>query len=144
MTLEARLDRLLGYLNRGVLDVPDGLIGKNTSYALNGTPYETLLGRSTDDPLVRLIARGPAGYRFAVQPLIRALEGLQVTLDDLTISGVTARAGLTVSGLLRDVHSAFEDRFTLDLTLAPGGAVARADVTVAPASLDRLTTARAS
>lgn len=55
MTLEGRVEQLLAYFNRGILDVPDGLFDKNAVLILNGVPYEMRLGRSADDPLVRLI-----------------------------------------------------------------------------------------
>ena len=39
MTLNTRLEQLLAYFNRGVLDVPDGLLDRNAVLMLNGVPY---------------------------------------------------------------------------------------------------------
>ena len=64
--LIARLDELIALFNRKSLDLPDGLFDRHTQFLLNGTPFESMLGRSAADPLVLMIARGPAGYRFAV------------------------------------------------------------------------------
>ena len=100
-TLTIRLRELTAALGKGRLDVPDGLLDKHSAFSVNGTPYETLLGRDPSDPLIRLIARGPAGYRFAAQALIRALATPTVTLDrvDDAVPGIEVTA--TLSGTLR-------------------------------------------
>lgn len=81
-----RVDHLIAYVNRRLLDVPDGLLDRDAHLLLNGVPYETMLGRSADDPLVRLIARGPAGYRFAMTALLRAVEALHLERGPFTES----------------------------------------------------------
>ena len=60
----ARVAEWIATYNRGSLDLPDGLLHKNAVFRLNGTAYEDMLGRPATDPLVRLVARGPAAYRL--------------------------------------------------------------------------------
>jgi hypothetical protein len=68
------LVELIAAFNRGSLDVPDGFLTARTTFSLNGRPYESFLGGSADDPLVRLLARGSAGYRTAAKALQYALQ----------------------------------------------------------------------
>jgi len=72
-SLTARLDELVAQFNRKSLDLPDGLFDRRTQFLLNGTPFEAMLGRAPSDPLVLMLARGPAGYRFAVKALQHAV-----------------------------------------------------------------------
>lgn len=141
-TLLARLAPLLDSLKRGRLDVPDGLLDRNAAFSLNGTPYEALLGRDPDDPLIRLIARGPAGYRFAAQALIRALGTPDLTVDrlDEVMPGYEMTA--TLAGVLRGANEAFRCPVILRLTTTLTGAIATADVVIDPAVLARLDRAR--
>ena len=47
-------------------------IGK-TQFVINGAPFETLLGQPPNDPLVLMLARGPAGFRFTAKALQHAM-----------------------------------------------------------------------
>lgn len=142
-TLIAHLRELTAALGKGRLDVPDGLLDKHAAFSVNGTPYETLLGRDPSDPLIRLIARGPAGYRFAAQALIRALGMPVVTIDrvDEAVPGFEITA--TLSGALRGSGKALACPLILRLTTTLTGAVATADVVIDPAVLTALDAARA-
>ena len=91
-SLSDRLDQLIAYFNRRVMDVPDGLFDRNAQFTLNGVAFETLLGRTDDDPLIRMIARGAAGYRFAAKPLLHALEAVLVSRMNLTEGEGRARS----------------------------------------------------
>jgi len=141
-TLLARLAPLLDSLKRGRLDVPDGLVDRNAAFSLNGTPYEALLGRDPDDPLIRLIARGPAGYRFAAQALIRALGTPDLTVDRLDEVTPGFEMTCTLAGVLRGSNDAFRCPAILRLTTTLTGAIATADVVIDPAVLTRLDAAR--
>ena len=70
--LTAIVDRLIDLFNRQSLDLPDGLFTRHTQFRLNGVPFEEMLGRSPGDPLVLMLARGPAGYRFAAKAVQHA------------------------------------------------------------------------
>ena len=79
----AQLDELIALFNRRSLDLPDGLFDRRTQFLLNGTPFEAMLGRSPADPLVLMIARGPAGYRFAAKALQHAVPDARVDRGEL-------------------------------------------------------------
>ena len=138
--LDERLDGLVRYFNRGLLDVPDELLDRNARFSLNGIPYETYLGRSTDDPLVRLIARGPAGYRFVAQAVLRAVPGARATL---TFDRATGVGTLSLAGTLRGSTDAIDASVPITLTFGPRDSIVEANLTVEDALLAHLRDARA-
>jgi hypothetical protein len=101
-----RLTSLVSLFNRGSLDLPDGFLDRNAQFRLNGISYEESIGRSPEDPLVRLIARGPGAYRFLAKALRYAMPGASVALGALTRhsrpSGFGLEGAATLRGALRD------------------------------------------
>lgn len=142
--LLARLDALIAYFNRRVMDVPEGLFDRDAQFTLNGVAFETMLGRTDDDPLIRMIARGAAGYRFAAKPLLHALETALVSRMDFSMDGLRASGAVALRGTLRGSGEVLDETVRLDLTLTREGAVTRADVTIGDAALDKIRAARAS
>jgi hypothetical protein len=140
--LEDQLDRLIACFNRRVMDVPDEFFDRNAQFTLNGRTFESMLGRDDEDPLIRMIARGAAGYRFAAKPLLHALETVLVSRMDFTAHAGRARAVLALRGTLRGSGAVLDEMTTVDLTLTPTGTVQRADVTIAETALDRIRAAR--
>jgi hypothetical protein len=67
------VDELITLFNRHSEDLPDGLFDRRTQFLLNGVPYEEMVGRSPSDPLVLMLTRGPAGYRFALKAILHAV-----------------------------------------------------------------------
>jgi hypothetical protein len=114
-----KLDTLIAAFNRGSLDVPDGFLTPHTFYTLNGRSYESLLGGSPQDPLIRLLARGPAGYRTAAKALMYALQGPTATIDRIsqTDDEIVWRAVVRVDGKLRPDSATYAARFELVITL---------------------------
>jgi hypothetical protein len=101
-------------LNAGKTDLPDGALHKNCVFRLNGLTYHEHLGRPPDDPLVRLIGCGPAGYRFILTALRYALSAPQVMLYDEHAGerrqgreGVELTRRAALSGTLRGDSRAF-------------------------------------
>lgn len=141
-TLTDRLDDLVACFNRRVMDVPDGLFDRDAQFALNGRTFESLLGRSDEDPLVRMIARGAAGYRFAAKPLLHALETALVSRMDVAVDGAAARATFALRGTLRGSGDVLDELVAVAFTLTPAGAVQSANVSIAMRALDRIRTAR--
>ena len=140
----ARIDELVALFNRRSLDLPDGLFDRRTQFLLNGTPFEAMLGRAPDDPLVLTIARGPAGYRFVVKALQHAVPDARVqrgeATEDAGTSG-TCAASLWLSGRLRGSHQPIETVLRAALTI-DGGTVTRADLALDPALVPLLREAR--
>jgi hypothetical protein len=116
------LDALVAAFNRGSLDVPARLFTPRTTFALNGRSYESILGGSPDDPLIRLLARGAAGYRTAAKALQYALQRPSVVLESLSepdSSGLQT-ASLRVEGRLRDSQQPLVAGATLRLRCRHG------------------------
>jgi hypothetical protein len=144
VTLEARVEQLLAYFNRGILDVPDDLFDKNAVLILNGVPYEMRLGRNADDPLVRLIARGAAGYRFIAQALLRALDRASATVGTLGTGSDVASGTILLQGWLRGSNDRLEEVLDISMTLTPRGAIQSVNVSMREETIARLKEARAS
>jgi hypothetical protein len=139
-----QFDELLAYFNRRSMDVPEGFLARNAQFTLNGVSFETLLGRSASDPLIRLIARGPAAYRFAAKPLLHALDRALATRAEFDVSDRRASGTVVLRGTLRGSGDLFDERLVCEFQLAPGGSVESADVSIAETALARIREARAS
>ena len=112
MGIRESIDALVAAFNKGSLDVPAGLFTPRTTFTLNSRSYEAILGGSPDDPLIRLLARGAAGYRAAAKALQYALQSPVVTIESLSEpdgSGVRV-ASLRVEGQLRNTLEPFDAR----------------------------------
>ena len=143
--LISRVDELIALFNRKSMDIPDGLLDRRTQFLLNGTPFEAMLGRPADDPLVLMIARGPAGYRFAIKALQHALPDARVQRGDIenaaTPDGAFAVL-LSVSGHVRGRGTAARSRGACPRQPGGGGPVSSAEATVEPAVVAILREAR--
>ena len=143
MSIEETLNALVAAFNRGSLDVPAQFFTPRTTFSLNGRSYESILGWSADDPLIRLLARGAAGYRTAVKALQYALQQPTAVLESL---GEPDHAGLRtarirVDGQLRDSHEAFSTIMRLRL-VCDGRELASADAICAEEEVARIAAAR--
>jgi len=137
------LDALVAAFNRGSLDVPSGLFSARTTFSLNNRSYESILGGSPDDPLIRLLARGVGGYRTAAKALQYALQqpvAIVESLSEADSDGARV-AALRVEGLLRDTGQPFAGRCTVRLTCA-GAEITRMDWDCSEADLARIAAAR--
>jgi len=133
---------LVAAFNRGSLDIPEGFLTPNTTYTLNTRPYEELLGASPEDPLIRLLARGAAGYRTAATALQYALQHPVVTIKDrLGDQRASSTAVLKVDGVLRGSSAAFTGYFTLQL-ITKNDRLASVDVSCALEDLELIREAR--
>ena len=144
MSLISKLDQLVVYFNRRVLNVPDDLLNRNTQFLLNGVAYETMLGRSPTDPLVRMITRGAAGYRFAATVVLHALESARLLCGDFNVSAQHASGTFVLSGVLRGTDNNFKEVVTVDLTLTDNDIVSVASVHLSEEGLAQLRTARSA
>lgn len=145
-SVTAQVDQLIDLFNRRSLDLPDGLFTRQTQLVLNGVPFEERLGRSASDPLVLMLTRGAAGYRFAAKAVQHALPDAHLQrgdLDGASDSGqqsvVTGRCWL--SGHLRGNGETVEILLDVALRFA-GPAVLRMAASVDEQALGRLQEAR--
>ena len=91
--LVAAIDRVIAYFNARRLDLPDGFFDRRTQFVINGAPFETLLGQSPNDPLILMLARGPAGFRFTTKALQHAIPDARIERGEV-ITGWGSFQGL--------------------------------------------------
>lgn len=139
------LDELIALFNRHSMDLPDGLFNRQTQFVLNGIPFEERMGRSPSDPLVLMLTRGPAGYRFAAKAVQHAVLDAQLRRGELSRQDAGAEASVTgqawLSGRLRGTSEAVEIRIDVGLQFR-GDTIVRAAVTLADDDLATLRAAR--
>lgn len=140
--LRERLEALVTYFNQASLDVPDDLLSRQCVFRLNGLAYEDTLGRPVSDPLVRLIARGPAGYRFLAQWLRFAMPDAQASLHLAACDAGLATGVAVLRGTLRGSTDAFEVRADVALLVEEAGRLGEVAVVVDEGMLARLELAR--
>ncbi len=152
--LTAAIDRVIALFNAKAMDLPDGFFDRRTQFVLNGSAFETLLGRPENDPLVLMLARGPAGFRFAAKALQHAMPDARLqrpsTPPTRQADSASLRSGgasivitrLSLSGTLRGTGETLNTVVDVTLTLAPAGHVEVAEASIDPATLDRLRAAR--
>ena len=145
------IDRVIQYFNARTLDLPDGFFDRKTQFVINGAPFETLLGQPPTDPLVLMLTRGPAGFRFTSKTLQHAmpdakLERGEVVSDPSTSLGAGGPSEIVVklwlSGNLRGTGEAVNTVVPIALKFAGAGHVEVAEATVDAAVLDRIRQAR--
>ena len=137
------LHTLIAAFNRGSLDVPAHFFTPRTTFSLNGRSYESILGGSPDDPLIRLLARGAAGYRTAAKALQYALRRPLIVVESLSEpdgSGLRT-ASIRVEGELRDSNEPFSTVANLCLR-DTHGELTSADVVCAEHDLARIAASR--
>ncbi len=139
------LDRVAEWVaafNRGSLDLPDGALHRDAVFRLNGRAYEDTLGRPVTDPLVRLVARGPGGYRLLVKALQYTLTSPEVALRDVEIRGGLATGYLDLSGRLRDTGEDWIGHADLVMTVDVDARVTEIAIQMDEAHVVRLLRAR--
>lgn len=144
--LTASIDQVIAFFNARKMDLPDNLFDRKTQFVINGAPFETLLGeaQSPNDPLVLMLTRGPAGFRFAAKGLQHALPDARVARTDVASATNVATTTLRLSGTLRDSGEAVDAAVQITLRLTPAGTVAIAEATMDPGTLEKIRRARRS
>jgi hypothetical protein len=142
--LTAFVDQLIDLFNRRSPDLPDGYFTRHTQFSLNEVPFEEMLGRSPTDPLVLMLTRGAAGYRFTAKALQHAIPDATLQRGELheidEQDTRIVRGQCWVSGRLR-TGEPIELLVDVELRFR-GSVVERANVAVDQAQLARLHAAR--
>jgi hypothetical protein len=136
VTLDSAIDEVIALFNARKMDLPDGLFERRTQFVLNGSPFETLLGQSPSDPLILMLTRGPAGYRFTAKALQHAIPDARVQRAD------SPSLGLRLTGTLRGTTEPVDAVVRITLRMAAGGAVEVADASLDEAVLEKIRQAR--
>jgi len=143
--LTALIDNLIALFNRASMDLPDGYFTRHTQFLLNGVPFEEMLGRPASDPLVLMLARGPAGYRFTAKAVQHAIPDARLQRGDLserTDADVQILSGeCWLSGHYRATQEPAELLIGVEMMLR-GGVIERVDTRIDPVALARLHDAR--
>jgi len=146
--LTARILELLTLFNRQKTDLPDGLLHADCVFRLNGLAYHEHLGRPPDDPLVRLVGCGPAGYRFLLAAVRHAILEPRVALEQDTVqesgdgAARTLAARATLTGTLRGHPEASPTTCEITVHTGDDGTVRELSVLMGDADVERLLTAR--
>ncbi len=143
--MTALVDQLIDLFNRRSLDLPDGYFTRHTQFLLNGVPFEAMLGRSSDDPLILMLTRGPAGYRFTAKAVQHAVPDATLQRGDIdeTISEErhVVRGQCWLSGHMRGVGEPVEVLVGVEMDFR-GGTIARVNATLDAAAVARIQEAR--
>src|SRR5262245_20466812 len=109
------VDELITLFNRRSEDLPDRLFDRRTQFVVNGVAFEETLGRSPSDPLVLMLARGPAGYRLIAKAILHAIPDARIERGEFSWveDAGTPRLGWQswLSGHLRGTGEAIETVF---------------------------------
>lgn len=144
--VHARLKELAEAFNRGSLDVPEGLIERTCNFRLNGTSYADTMGRPLSSPLVRMVAFGPAAYRFLSQALRYAMPDVQIDLGDVTTThheaGGLATGVATLAGTFRGRQAPTRSHVDYAIVLACSGAATEIGVHAAATLIEAVAEAR--
>lgn len=138
------IDQVIALFNTRKMDLPDNFFDRQTQFVINGAPFETLLGQPPADPLVLMLARGPAGFRFTAKGLQHALPDARIHRADVAGGPNVVTTSLRLSGTLRDSGETVDAAVDVTLRLTPGGLVATAEATMDPATLEKIRQARRS
>jgi hypothetical protein len=141
--LKAALDQVIAFFNAKKMDLPDGFFDRKTQFVINGAPFETLLGQSPTNPLILMLARGPAGFRFTAKALQHALPDARIERSDIVTGGVsTVTTQLRLSGKLRGTGEALNTLVPVIFRLNTAGSIEVAEAQVEAAALEKIHEAR--
>ena len=140
--LTASLDRVIEYFNARRMDLPDGLFDRRTQFVINGAAFETLLSAAPNDPLIMMLARGPAGFRFSAKALQHAMPDAKLERGEVSADPSTVTTNVWLSGKLRGTGEAVNAVAAITLRLAPAGHVEMAEAVVDPTILRSIQEAR--
>ncbi len=140
--LIAAIDQVIEYFNARRMDLPDGFFDRRTQFVINGTPFETLLSTAPNDPLIMMLARGPAGFRFSAKALQHAMPDAKLERGEVTGDASTVTTNVWLSGKLRGTGEAVNVVAAITLRLAPAGHVEIAEAVMDPTVLRSIQEAR--
>ena len=143
-SLTENIDRVIGFFNARKLDLPDGFFDRRTQFVINGAPFETLLGQSPNDPLVLMLARGPAGFRFSTKALQHAIPDAKIERGEVITDADPGRVSLRLwlSGNLRGTGEAVNTVASVTLRLAAAGHIEIAEAVLDDRALEKIREAR--
>jgi hypothetical protein len=141
-----RLSELVALFGRGSLDLPDGILTHDTVFRLNGVAYDATLGRPANDPLARLVGRGPGGYRFLLKAVRFGLPDARLLVGALERTSLDTGCRLAgqgrLEGALRGTGEMFAADVELGFTFDDLGRLSAIDAGLAADQVARIQSAR--
>jgi hypothetical protein len=138
------IDQTIAYFNARKMDLPDGFFDRRTQFVINGAPFETFLSTAPNDPLILMLARGPAGFRFVAKALQHAMPDAKLERGDVITDGdpfkITSKMWL--SGKLRGSGEAVNALIAVTLKLAQAGHIEIAEAAMDATDLEKIQKAR--
>lgn len=141
-TVTAQIDEVIDGFNRRRLDLPDGFFDRKAQFIINGAAFESLLSTTPNDPLVMMLARGPAGYRFTAKALQHAVPDAKIERGELETESQKISVKLWLSGTLRGTNEQLNALAAVTLQLNSSGSVEIAEATLDPVDLQKIREAR--
>ena len=140
----AAIDQVIAFFNARKMDLPDGFFDRKTQFVINGAPFETLLGQSPSDPLILMLSRGPAGFRFTAKALQHAVPDARLERGDIVTGPEPQQVSfkLWLSGTLRGTGEAMNEVVTVALRFNGAAQLDVASAEVDAAALDKIRQAR--
>ena len=139
---EGLIDEVIEYFNRRKLDLPDGFFNRRAQFVVNGATFESLLSATPNDPLVMMLARGPAGYRFTVKALQHAVPDAKIERGEIISEPAKITTKVWLSGALRGSGEKIDVLVGIVLQLTDTGEVSIAEATIDPVELEKIREAR--
>jgi hypothetical protein len=140
-TVTVLVDQLIDLFNKRSLDLPDGYFTRHTQFLLNGVPFEAMLGRAPDDPLILILTRGPAGYRLTAKAIQHAIPDAQLVRGEIEETGAAGdtivRGQCWLSGHMRGGGEAVDVLVSIEIQFR-GGTIARASATLDETAVARI------
>jgi hypothetical protein len=139
------IDQVIAFFNARQMDLPDGFFDRRTQFLINGVPFETLLGQSQADPLILMLTRGAAGFRFTAKALQHAIPDARVDRADTTTGDpFMVKTTLWLSGSLRNTGETIKVMAHVTLGLNASGVVETAAAMIDEPTLSKIRDARRS
>lgn len=138
------IDQVIAYFNARQMDLPDGFFDRKTQFVINGAAFESFLSTAPNDPLILMLARGPAGFRFVAKALQHAMPDAKLERGDVITDGdpFKINSKLWLSGKLRGTGESVNALVNVTLRLAPAGHVEIAEAAMDPIDLAKIQQAR--
>ncbi len=141
----ALVDQLIQLFNERSMDLPDGCFTRHTQFLLNGVPFEAMLGRPPEDPLILMLTRGPAGYRLTAKAVQHAVPDAHLQRGDIDETagdgGYVARGQCWLSGHMRGVGEPVDVVVGVEMEFL-GGTIARVSARLDATAVARIQEAR--
>ena len=146
------VDQVIDNFNRRKMDLPDGFFDRRAQFVINGATFDSLLSSTPNDPLVMMLARGAAGYRFTAKALQHAMPDATIErssiperqLDEAMSTGAGDRLAfaLRLSGALRGTGEKVSALARIAVVLNAAGHVTIAEATIDAGELQKIREAR--